>query len=124
MSMTMKLKVTGYDAFEDVYSYEVTTGFVTRSTITASALNDLSCSKPYAKPGQFTPEENLLVLIYDEFFKEEPCDLVGHDAYLYNVPAPEDAPTRIKLRPQELQPGCVPLNSNTVKHLKLNGGDE
>lgn len=33
-------------------------------------------------------------------------------------------PLRLKLRLQELPDGCVPLNSNTVKHLKLNGGDE
>lgn len=115
MSLTMKMQITGYDAQEDVYSFEVSTGFVTRGTITATALNDLSLSAPHAKPGQLTAEERLLVLIYDEFFKEEPTDLVGHDAYLYNI---------IRLRPQEMPDGCVPLNSNNVKQLKLNGGDE
>lgn len=115
MSLTMKMQITGYDALTDVYSFEVTTSFVTRGTITATALNELSVSAPHALPGQLNAEERLLVLIYDEFFKEEPTDLVGHDAYLYNI---------IRLRPQELPDGCVPLNSNNVKHLKLRGSDE
>lgn len=32
--------------------------------------------------------------------------------------------TVITLRPQELKPGCVPLNSNTIKHLRVGKGED
>lgn len=109
----MKVKITGYNQADDVFTYEVT-GLLTQTdrTISGTELNALSTALPHSHPGQMTDVEILLAQVYDEFFKEEPHDIIGHEATLYTV---------IKLRPQELRPGCVPLNSNTVKHLKLTG---
>lgn len=127
----MKVQITSYDAGQDQFFYDVTftkgegESDRLRQFIDATALSD--CVKDERDGVKLNAETMLLVLIFNEYFKDEPHDLIGHEASRYIVPAGflyRDEPTRIKLRGQPVGDGFVPLNSNNVKHLKLRGSDE
>jgi hypothetical protein len=164
----MKVQITGYEQDRDVFIYNVLYTVGERSemnqdrygcAISGEFLNNLSVSLPHSKPGQMGDEERLLAMIHDEYWIEEPHDLIGHEAARYMVPAKvlyapspitqekinewveidrkeleafekagdaaqgDGKPLRIKLRPQEMPDGYVPLNSENVKRLNLKGDE-